>query len=55
MREELRRQEQTLSDQRVLQEASEADLRNRQAETEKLRAEVDNDRQLHGEERRRFD
>jgi chromosome segregation ATPase len=55
MREELRQQEQTLSDQRVLQEATEADLRTRLAEAEKLRVEVDNDRQLHAEERRRFE
>ncbi|HEY7326269.1 MAG TPA: hypothetical protein VH592_01420 [Gemmataceae bacterium] len=55
MREELRRQEQALSDQRVMQEATENDLRTRLAEAEKLRIEVDNDRQLHEEERRRFE
>ncbi len=55
MREELRRQEQALSDQRVLQEATENDLRTRLAEAERLRVEVDNDRQLHDEERRRFE
>jgi hypothetical protein len=54
MREELRRQEQVLSDQRVMQEATENDLRARSAEAEKLRIEVENDRQLQLEERRRF-
>ena len=55
MREELRRQEESLSDQRVMQEASEGDLKKRLAETEKLREELDNDFQLHQEERRRFE
>jgi chromosome segregation ATPase len=54
MREELRRQEQVLSDQRALQEASEADLKERIAEGQRLRTDLDNDKQLMGEERRRF-
>jgi hypothetical protein len=55
MREELRRQEQVLSDQRVMQEATESDLRTRSADAEKIRVEVENDRQLQTEERRRFE
>jgi hypothetical protein len=54
MREDVRREEQALSDQRVLHEASETDLRTRLAEAEKIRAEVENERQLHAEESRSF-
>lgn len=55
MREELHRQEQALSDQRVLQEASEADLATRLEDAERERIDLANDRQLINEERRRFD
>lgn len=55
MREELRQQEQALGDQRTLQEASETDLRERVAENQRLRVEMENDRQLFEEERRRFE
>jgi hypothetical protein len=55
MRDELRRQEQALGDQRALQEASEGDIRARLAEAERLRNDLANDRQLFDEERRRFD
>jgi chromosome segregation ATPase len=54
MREELRRQEQEVSDQRVLQQAGEEHLRQHTEEAQRLRVEVDNDRQLFDEERRRF-
>ncbi len=53
MREDLRSQEQALGDQRVLQEATENDLRARLAEAEKLRSEVANEREWMAEERRR--
>jgi len=55
MREEMRQQEQALGDQRTLQEASENDLRERVAENQRLRVDLDNDRQLFEEERRRFE
>ena len=55
MREELRRQEESLSDQRVMQEASDTELKARLAEAQKLREELDNDLQLHQEERRRYE
>ncbi len=55
LREELHRQEQALGDQRALQEAGEQDLRQRTEEARRLRVELDNDRALFAEERRRFD
>jgi hypothetical protein len=55
MREELRTQEEALSDQRAMQEATEIDLTARQEEARRLREGLDNDRELHQEERRRFD
>ena len=55
MREEVRRQEEALSDQRAMQEASETDLKARQDESRRLREELDNDCLLHQEERRRFE
>jgi hypothetical protein len=55
MREEARRQEETLTDQRVMQEAGEADLKTRLEEMRTLREALDNDRQLQAEERRRFE
>jgi len=55
MREELRGQEEALSDQRVMQEASETDLKDRLAHVQKMREGLDNDLQLHQEERRRFE
>ena len=55
MRDELRRQEQALGDQRALQEASEADIRARLEEAERIRGDLVNERQLFDEERRRFE
>jgi chromosome segregation ATPase len=55
MREDVRRQEEALSDQRAMQEASESDLKTRLEEVQRLREELDNDRLLHHEERRRFE
>jgi len=55
MREELHRQEETLSDQRTLQEATETDLRQRVEDNRKLRTELDNEKELSAQERRRFE
>ncbi len=55
MREELRVQEEALSDQRAMQEASEIDLTTRQEEARRVREALDNDLELQKEERRRFD
>jgi chromosome segregation ATPase len=55
MREELRRQEQSLGDQRVLQEAGEADFRQRMEEARKHREELDAELALHGQEKKQFE
>jgi chromosome segregation ATPase len=55
MREELRREEQALSDQRALNEATEADIKSRLEEAENLRSGLAADKQLFEEELRRFD
>ncbi len=53
-REEVRRQEQALSDQRALQEAAEADLKQRLEEARLLREGLDNDGLLIEQERKQF-
>lgn len=55
MREELRRQEQSLGDQRALQEAGEADFRRRVEECRKLREELDAELALHGQDKKQFE
>ncbi len=55
LREEVRNQEQALSDQRALQEAAEADLADRLQVAERQRQELDAERQLFDEERRRYE
>jgi chromosome segregation ATPase len=55
MREELRRQEQSLGDQRALQEAGETDLTRRAEETRKQREELDAELTLFSQEKRQFE
>ncbi len=55
MREEVRREEQQLAEQREKQAAAEEELRQRRLEAERLRAELDNDRQFRVQEGRRFE
>jgi chromosome segregation ATPase len=55
MREELRRQEQSLGDQRALQEASDTDLAKRGEETRQLREELDAELAIFGQEKRQFE
>jgi chromosome segregation ATPase len=54
VREEIRRQEQALSDQRALQEAGEIDLRQRLEHAEETRREIEAEKQLYQAERARL-
>jgi chromosome segregation ATPase len=55
MREELRRQEQALGDQRALQEAGESNMRLRNEECQRLRQELDAELALFGQEKKQFE
>jgi hypothetical protein len=54
MREELRRDEQQLTERYARQETAETNLRQHLREAERLRAELEQDKQLHDQERQRF-
>jgi chromosome segregation ATPase len=55
MREEVRRETQLLTEQRTRQEAAELELEQRLQEAERLRVELDTERQAHEQERHRFE
>ena len=55
MRDEVRREELQLADQRARQEAAEFELQKQLKETQELRAELDTDKALREHERKTFD